>query len=283
LKNDAKFEIPQESLIAFVDPQLVQALKGSFRFRFPARTPMTLSAGNLSVMSTRSADVPTNGSYRFRDCGRNEEVRGAIAIHPDKSITVTSEIGNLTIFDMDRQVFVHLPSRESTTITFANVYRREKGAVIPAGRKSTLSSGRTSNERFEEIEQYLRDFANTLKDTKMPKDLDVNKFFSILDRLHPDKEAIKKVQAYPVRAKEKDESYTLIFCDKDKEYVIIRDFGKTIEVIDDPYWREDEAECCSSGVVIAGAFFGSTATVFTQSVIVPALIAGSEDDNPFCP
>jgi len=244
---------------------------------------MILSAGNLSVMSTRSPDVPTNGSYALRDCGRNEEVRGAIAIHPDKSITVTSELGNLTIFDMDRQVFVHLPSKESTTIPFANVYRREKAAVIPVGRRSSLSSSRTSSERLEEIEQYLREFANTLKDTKMSKDLDAKKFFSILDRLHSEKEAIKKVQAYPVRAKEKDESYTLIFCDKDKEYVIIKDFGKTIEVIDDPYWREDEAECCTSGVVIAGAFFGSTATVFTQSMIVPALIAGSEDDNPFCP
>jgi hypothetical protein len=101
------------------------------------------------------------------------------------------------------------------------------------------------------LEDYLVDFSQkvqgyTLLNGPLPPDLDVPKFFSMLDQYYQNKEPIEKVKSYPVRVMAQDESYVLILCDKESKFIVYKDLGKTIDFVDYRYWQEQKQVPCSN-------------------------------------
>jgi hypothetical protein len=99
------------------------------------------------------------------------------------------------------------------------------------------------------LEEYLIDFSKKIAGFQMvggdlPTDLNADKFFAILTPLYSDDEMIRKVGAYPVIVNSDDASYALMLCDKRNRYILYRDLGKTIDYVDDPYWRQGKKVAC---------------------------------------
>lgn len=111
------------------------------------------------------------------------------------------------------------------------------------------SSYGIDHHEVAELEEFLIDFSKKMEGHRLiigslPPDLNAEKFFSILESYYPDSEIIKKARRYPIRVYPESESYVLILCDKDSEYILYKDFGWTITVIDFPYWRDRKRVPC---------------------------------------
>lgn len=99
------------------------------------------------------------------------------------------------------------------------------------------------------LEEYLIDFSKKIEGHKLlngplPADLNAEKFFAILDPYYPDKSIIAKVREYPVKVSPHGESYVLTLCDKKSRFMLYKDLGETITLVDFPYWREKKKEKC---------------------------------------
>jgi hypothetical protein len=112
-----------------------------------------------------------------------------------------------------------------------------------------LSSGGFDHKEVAELEEYLIDFSKKIEGHRLltgplPSDLNAEKFFSILEKYYPDREMIQKVKKYPVRVSLENHSYVLILCDKESKLILYKDLGKTITLVDYPYWREGKRVSC---------------------------------------
>jgi hypothetical protein len=99
------------------------------------------------------------------------------------------------------------------------------------------------------LEEYLIDFSKKaegyrIKYGSLPPDLNADKFFEMIRPYYRDDAMQQKVRAYPVIVSREDESYVLILCDKDAQYILYKDLGKTIDRVDFPYWREQQQVAC---------------------------------------
>jgi hypothetical protein len=111
------------------------------------------------------------------------------------------------------------------------------------------SSQEIDPKEVSELEEYLIDFSKKIESHRLqtgslPPDLDVKKFFSILEKYCPDKKIIKVVKKYPVRVSREGESYILILCDKGSKMALYKDFGSTITHVDFPHYREGQRVPC---------------------------------------
>ena len=108
-----------------------------------------------------------------------------------------------------------------------------------------------SDTQVANLEDYLVDFSQkvqgyTILNGPLPPDLDIAKFFAILEPYYQNKEPVEKVKSYPVRVIVQDESYVLILCDKESRFIVYKDLGKTIDFVDYRYWHEQKQVPCSS-------------------------------------
>jgi hypothetical protein len=111
------------------------------------------------------------------------------------------------------------------------------------------SSQEIDPKEVSELEEYLIDFSkkiegHRLQTGSLPPDLEVKRFFSILEKYYPDNKILKIVKKYPVRVSREGESYILILCDKGSKMALYKDLGSTITHVDFPYYREGQKVPC---------------------------------------
>jgi len=111
------------------------------------------------------------------------------------------------------------------------------------------SSQEIDPKEVSELEEYLIDFSkkiegHRLQTGSLPPDLDVKRFFSILEKYYPDNKILKIVKKYPVQVSREGESYILILCDKGSKVALYKDLGSTITHVDFPYYREGQKVPC---------------------------------------
>ncbi len=100
-----------------------------------------------------------------------------------------------------------------------------------------------------ELEEYLIDFSKKIEGHQLlkgplPPDLDAQKFFDILGPYYPDAKLIDQVRKYPVRVVAQDQTYVLTLCDRESRLILYKDFGKTLDYVDYPYWRQKKKVAC---------------------------------------
>ncbi len=142
-----------------------------------------------------------------------------------------------------------------------------------------LQLGLNSRE-VDELEEYLIDFSKALKGVEMPPDLNRDKFFEVLEKHYPRKEIIDAVKEYYVKAANKDESYDLLVCDKERRWRLYRDYGETLDFVEYPYWPDGErVECRDPFLIPLAVWWGEAYAVG----IVVATQGGKEEKIPICP
>jgi hypothetical protein len=114
-----------------------------------------------------------------------------------------------------------------------------------------LTSCYSNLSQVAELDDCLVDFSQKIKGHQLqqgplPSDLDADMFFSILDRYYQDKECLKQVKVYPVRVSAEDDSYVLVLCDKDSQFIHYKDVGKTTYYVDFPYYRQNQLVPCNN-------------------------------------
>lgn len=98
------------------------------------------------------------------------------------------------------------------------------------------TTGAETEECLIDVSKKL--MGHTLSDGPLLTDLDAARFFRTLDPDYPDKTCFWTVQAYPVKGVQKDDSYVLFPCDKQRRWVLYEDWGTTVDRVDHPYVRE---------------------------------------------
>jgi hypothetical protein len=288
LSNHCQIEVTPNSLVSFPRPDQVTLLKGEVNFRFPKTGHAQLSAGALSVMRSPSLQASRSSAPVYQ---RMEESVGTASLSPGGSLTVKTERGKLFVLDQDRNVVATLSSKESVRLPPTQVLGKERVMVAQAGgtlpsikklqEELASQSGHDSKE-LDDLEEYLIDFSKALKGKEMPPDLNRDKFFSVLEKHYPHQEIIDKVKKYEVRVENREESYDLTVCDRQRNWCLYRDFGETTDFVDYPYWPEGVRIACRNPLILPaavawGELFGFGVVAVTQA----------EDDNvdkqPICP
>jgi len=290
LVNNRQIEVAQHSLLSFGENDQIYLSEGSIGFRIPAATHMSFRVGALSIVSSRSLQASTSA---LMVSANDDEAIGAILYNSDKSVTVKSLQGKLSILDQDRSVLTQLPSKGSTTIPSRAVSGKEKWVAPQSGRASAKASLGQSSQGFNAVEQYLVDFSKRMKGMKLPSDLNARKYFSLLEPIYPDQKIIRTVRQYPVKVVKEGESYNLLLCDRDRRFTIIGDLGSTTDFVDKPYWRQEEDVTCPEDAVYLGDNPGNPASgaataipILLNEAMMWTLIVSSgdeEDRRPLCP
>ncbi len=102
---------------------------------------------------------------------------------------------------------------------------------------------------FADQEEYIIDFSKKIEGYQLangplPKNLNADVFFALLQPFYKDTGIMEKVRKYPVAVFNEGESYVLILCDKDARFTVLKDLGATTDRIDFPYYREQKQVPC---------------------------------------
>ncbi len=288
LTNGTQIEVRPNSLISFDQDDLLLLSQGGVDFRIPPPSQMRFKVGMLSILKSRQLQAAKGpGVFSMKE----EESVGAIVFNPKTGVTVNSLQGALSVLDQDRVVLATVSANDGVRIPLATVSGKQRvmlaqagDVTIPVGKPkeppSVLAGLISPEQEYNELESYLIDISKRLDGYRFPPDLDAQKFFSILEQNYPNKKAIDKLQSYPVRASNEKESYVVEFCDKDHKYTINKDYGRTTDKVDYPYWRQDERVLCDpiDRIVGLGVF-----QVYTMGFLILLDQDKPEDKIPICP
>jgi len=236
LSNNSLMEVGQNSLLSFEHEGQLNLFEGGIHFQIPSTAQMSFRIGALSVTKSH----PLNAQKGLTTAlAREEETRGSLFLQPDGSLRVRSIQGALSILDHENRVLTITPSGEPITISSKILsgkepWRMEQRTAALAPEVKENSQTPIENERNEvrELEKYLIDFSIYLKGKDLPANLDAQKFFALLAAGYPHPDIIEKVKQYPVKVRKEGESYVLVLCDKQSEWMLYKDLGETTNRVD---------------------------------------------------
>ncbi len=135
LTNGSTIEASSHSLLSFDQEDQLNLLKGQIRFRVPATAQTSFRIGNLSIMKSPRLHAGIN----LATPAKNEDVIGAISIHPDGSLTISSSQGPLFVLKDDHTVLSTVSPKQSVTIP---TMVAQVGDPAPSGAEPTAGSGK---------------------------------------------------------------------------------------------------------------------------------------------
>jgi hypothetical protein len=291
LSNHCQVELGPNSLVSFPGLDEVTLAKGEINFRIPTTGRTQLSVGALAVMRSPSLQASKSSAPVYQ---KMEESVGTAMLSPGGSLTVKTERGKLFVLDQDRNVVASISSKESVRIPSTQVWGKERvmlaqaGGPPPAVKKVqdevASQSGHHAKE-LDDLEGYLIDFSKALKGKEIPPDLDRDKFFNLLEKHYPRREIIDAVKKYELKTQNRDESYVVTICDRQRQWCLYKDYGETIDYVEYPYWPEGIQVECTNPALRAAA----VGWVQLYAVGVAAIILSDDDDDvvidkkPICP
>jgi hypothetical protein len=218
-----------------------------------------------------------------------EESIGTAALSPRGSLTVKTERGKLFVLDQDRNVVASISSRESVRIPPTQVSGKERVMVAQAGgpppavkkvQDELASQSGLNSRELDDIEEYLIDISRALKGKEIPPDLDKDKFINLLEKHYPRKEIIDTIKKYEIKALNRDESYDVTMCDRQRQWCLYRDYGETTDFVDYPYWPEGTHVECTNPLALPAAV--GWVQLYALGVAAVTL-NDDEEKKPICP
>ena len=293
LSNDSQIELTPNSLVSFLFLDQVLLVKGEINFRISTTGRTQLSVGSLAVMRSPSLQASKSSAPVYQ---KMEESVGTASLSPGGSLTVKTERGKLFVLDQDRNVVASISSKESVRIPPAQVLGKERVMVAQAGapppavkkvQEELASQSGLNSRELDDLEEYLIDFSKALKGKEIPPGLDTDKFFNVLEKHYPHQEIINTVKKYEIKAENKDESYVVTICDRQRQWCLYKDYGETAEFVEYPYWPEGIQVACVDPTMRAAA----VGLVQLYAVGVAAVLINGDDDDddviiekkPICP
>ena len=289
LTNHSQIEVAPNSELSLVQEDQISILQGTVNFRIPTTAQTKFNIGGLSVIRSPHLQASKSEAPIFQ---KMEEAIGSVYIRPNGSLVIKSERGSISVIDQNRNVLASLPSRDSVTIPSAKVFGKGKVMVAQAGdvltpqqkmmQKQVEVTLGVDPEEADLLEEYLIDFSKALKGKPLPRDLDAQKFFAVLEKHYPNQEIINEVKEYRVRVDNDGDSYDIVICDKQYKWRLYRDLGKTIDHVEYPYWPERKEIECEEGLVppLAVAIWEGEVVLFA---ILLSKDKDDEDKKPICP
>jgi hypothetical protein len=136
-------------------------------------------------------------------------------------------------------------------------------------------------EEADILEDYLIDFSKALKGKPLPRDLDAEKFFDVLQKHYTNQEAINEVRQYHVEVDNDADSYDILICDRQHKWRLYKDLGKTTDHVEYPYWPERKEIECQEGPVppLAVAIWEGE----IAALVILIVHEHDEDKKPICP
>ncbi len=295
LKNNARIELGKNSMICFAQEDVLALSQGTIEFRVPPAAQMSFKVGTLSITNSRQLQASVGPSLY----AKMEDSVGLISLQPKGAMVVNSLQGSLAVVEQDRKVLVTVTPDDPVQVPSSKVLGKQRVMVAQAGdtprvnvqetvgkdpgkaagKEMSLTIPGIYSEEYDELELWLIDFAKYLEGYEFPPDLDTQKFFSILEERYPNKEIIEKLKEYYVSVRNERESYDISICDKQHLYCLYRDFGRTKNYVDYPYWPEGERPVCEFGAWIGALAAGQ----FIAGAIAIIADQGEEDKRPICP
>ncbi len=135
LSNGSTIEASSYSLFSFDQKDRLNLLKGQIRFRVPSTAQTSFRIGNLSIVKSPRLQAGIN----LATPAKNEDVIGAISIHTDGSLTISSSQGPLFVLKDDHTVLSTVSPKQSVTIP---TMVAQVGDPAPSGAEPTAGSGK---------------------------------------------------------------------------------------------------------------------------------------------
>jgi len=282
LSNDYQIVMLPYSQVVFPDLEQVIFKEGEVNFRVPTASRTRLSVESMGTVNSFYLDDSKIGSPQPPD---KKESLGTVHLSSGGSLTLRNRQGSIFVIDQDRKVVASLSSGESVRILSGKVLGVEKvrvDQVKKAQGEIALPSGLNPQE-LNELEKYLIDFSKALKGKNIPSRLNRDKFFKLLEENYQRKEIIDAVKKYEVIAENRDKSYLLTICDKQRKWRLYKDDGETLDFVDYPYWPEGEQIECNDPCVLGGFPWLPVGAAALNVGIVTGILTEQERDEDFQP
>jgi len=287
LTSNSQIEVAQNSELSLTQEDQISISQGTVNFRIPLTAQTKVIIGDLSVMRSPHLQASKSDAPIFQ---KMEETIGTVYIRPNGSLVIKSERGSISVVDKNRNVLASLPSHDSVTFPSAKVFGQGKVMVAQAGdvltpqqkmmQKQVEATLGVHPEEADLLEDYLIDFSKALKGKPLPRDLDAEKFFAVLEKHYTNQEAINEVKQYHVEVTNDADSYDIVICDKQHKWRLYRDLGKTIDYVEYPYWPERKEIECQEGLVPPLAVAIWEGEIFTFAILF--IRDHDEDKKPIC-
>ena len=287
LTSNSQIEVAQNSELSLTQEDQISISQGTVNFRIPLTAQTKVIIGDLSVMRSLHLQASKSDAPIFQ---KMEETIGTVYIRPNGSLVIKSERGSISVVDKNRNVLASLPSHDSVTFPSAKVFGQGKVMVAQAGdvltpqqkmmQKQVEATLGVHPEEADLLEDYLIDFSKALKGKPLPRDLDAEKFFAVLEKHYTNQEAINEVKQYHVEVTNDADSYDIVICDKQHKWRLYRDLGKTIDYVEYPYWPERKEIECQEGLVPPLAVAIWEGEIFTFAILF--IRDHDEDKKPIC-
>jgi len=288
LTNNSQIEVIPKSELSLTQEDQISISQGTVNFRIPITAQTKVTIGDLSVMRSPHLQASKSDPPIFK---KMEEAIGTVYIRPNGSLVVKSERGSISVIDKNRNVLASLPSQDSVTFPSAKVFG--KGTVMVAQAGDVLTPQQKMMQKQVEVilgvnpegadvlEDYLIDFSKALQGKPLPRDLDAEKFFAILEKHYTNPEAINEVKQYHVEVDNEAESYDIVICDRQHKWRLYRDLGKTTDYVEYPYWPERKEIECQEGPVppLAVAIWEGE----IAALVILIVHEHDDDKKPVCP
>lgn len=105
---------------------------------------------------------------------------------------------------------------------------------------------------YSKIEIMLSDFSKKItayyakQNISIPKDFDEKQFFEILQIVYPDQTKVELIKKnFKIKAYSKDNIYSVVLCDPDRENKLMEDLSCTLNKVDLRFWDKDGAYSCT--------------------------------------
>jgi len=288
LTNNSQIEVVSNSELSLTQEDQISISQGTVNFRIPITAQTKVTVGDLSVMRSPHLQASKSEAPIFQ---KMEEAIGTVYIRPNGSLVVKSERGSISVIDKNRNVLASLPSQDSVTFPSAKVFGKGTVMVAQAGdvltpqqkmiQKQVEVTLGVNPEQADILEDYLIDFSKALQGKPLPRDLDAEKFFAVLEKHYTNQEAINEVKQYHVEVKNDADSYDILICDRQHKWRLYRDLGKTTDHVEYPYWPERKEVECQAALVPPLAVAIWEGEIFTFAILF--IRDHDEDKKPICP
>ena len=288
LTNNSQIEVVSNSELSLTQEDQISISQGTVNFRIPITAQTKVTVGDLSVMRSPHLQASKSEAPIFQ---KMEEAIGTVYIRPNGSLVVKSERGSISVIDKNRNVLASLPSQDSVTFPSAKVFGKGTVMVAQAGdvltpqqkmiQKQVEVTLGVNPEQADILEDYLIDFSKALQGKPLPRDLDAEKFFAVLEKHYTNQEAINEVKQYHVEVKNDADSYDILICDRQHKWRLYRDLGKTTDHVEYPYWPERKEVECQEALVPPLAVAIWEGEIFTFAILF--IRDHDEDKKPICP
>jgi hypothetical protein len=288
LTDNSQIEVAPDSQLSFTQEDQISISQGTVNFRIPITAQTKVTIGDLSVMRSPHLQASKSEAPIFQ---KMEDTIGSVYVRPNGSLVIKSERGSISVIDKNRNVLASLPSHDSVTFPSAKVFGKDKVMVAQAGdvltpqqkmmQKQVEVTMGVNPEETDLLEDYLIDFSKALQGKPLPRDLDAEKFFDVLERYYTNPEAINEVKQYHVEVNNDADSYDILICDRQHKWRLYRDLGKTTDHVEYPYWPErKEIECQEAPVPPLAV------AIWEGEIVTFAILLAKEHDEdkkPICP